>query len=71
MRGSIIKRSENSYTIILNLGRDPATGKRKQQWISVKGNIKDAEKRLGELLHQLDNGTFTKPGKTTVGEYLK
>lgn len=71
MRGHIVKRYKNSYTIVLNLGIDPTTGKRKQQWISVKGTKKDAEKRLSELLNQLDNGIYIKPGKTTLGEYLE
>ena len=71
MRGHIVKRYKNSYTIVLNLGVDPANGKRKQQWISVKGTKKDAEKRLAELLHQLDNGTFMKPGRTTLADYLR
>lgn len=71
MRGHIIKRYRNSYTIVLNLGRDPATGKRKQQWVSVKGTKKEAEKRLAELLHQLDNGALMKLGKTLVGEFLE
>jgi len=70
MRGHIFKRYKGSYTIVLNLGHDPATGKRKQQWISVKGTKRDAEKRLAELLHQLDNGTFMKPDKKTLGEYI-
>lgn len=70
MRGHIIKRYKGSYTVVLNLGIDPATGKRKQQWISVKGTKKEAEKRLAELLHQIDTGTFMKPGKTTVAEFL-
>jgi integrase len=71
MRGHITKRSKNSYSIVLELGRDPATGKRKQQWVTVKGTKKDAEKKLSELLHQLDTGTFIKPTKTTLAEYLK
>ena len=71
MRGHIIKRYKNSYTIVLNLGVDPSTGKRKQQWVSVKGPKKEAEKRLAELLHQIDTGTFMKPGKTTLAEYLE
>jgi integrase len=71
MRGHIIKRYKNSYTIVLNLGRDPSTGKSKQQWFSVKGTKKDAEKRLSELLHQRDTGTFMKPGKTTLGDFLE
>ena len=71
MRGHIVKRSENSYSIVLNLGRELDTGKRRQQWVTVKGSKRDAEKRLSELLHQLDTGTFVKLGKLTVADYLE
>ncbi len=71
MRGSIIKRGKSSYAIVLNLGNDPQTGNRKQQWVSVKGTKKDAEKRIPELFHQLDTGTFMRPTKTTLAEYLE
>ena len=71
MRGHIVKRYKNSYSIVINLGIDPSTGKPKQQWVSVKGTKKDAEKRLADLLHQLDTGAFMKPGRTTLAEYLK
>jgi len=71
MRGHIKKRGKNSYTIVLNLGRDPETGKRKQQWVSVKGTKKEAEKRLSELLSQLDNGILMRPTKTNLAEYLE
>jgi integrase len=71
MRGHIVKRGKNSYAIVLSLGADPATGKRKQQWVSVKGTKKDAERRLSEMLHQLDTGTFMKPSKTTLAEFLE
>ena len=69
MRGHIKKR-KNSYSIVLSLGRDPVTKQRKQQWITVHGTKRDAERKLAELLHQLDTGTFIKPGKTTLGEFL-
>lgn len=71
MRGHIIKRYKDSYTIVLTTGKDPSSGKPMQQWISIKGTKKDAEKRLAELLHQMDTGNYTKPGKVTVGEYLE
>ena len=71
MRGHIVKRGKDSYTVVLSLGTDPVTGKRRQQWVSVKGTKRAAEKRLGELLHQLDTGTFMRPGKTTLGEFLE
>ena len=70
MRGHITKRSEDSYSIVLDVGTDPATGRRRQQRVTVKGTKKDAEKRLGELIHQLDTGIFIRPGKTTLSEYL-
>jgi hypothetical protein len=71
MRGHITKRGKGSYTIVIDLGRDPKTGKRQQHWESIKGNKKDAEKRLSELLSQIDNGIFIQPKKTTIEDYLK
>jgi len=70
MRGHIVKRYKGSYSLVLNLGRDPVTGKPKQQWVSFKGSKPDAKKKITELLYQLDNGTFMKPSKTTLGEFL-
>lgn len=70
MRGHITQRSKGSYTIVVSLGRDPQTGKRRQQWVSVRGTKKDAERRLAQLLHQVDNGGLTKPTRLTVGQYL-
>jgi integrase len=70
MRGHIEKRGKNSYSIAVSMGKDATTGKYKQQWVSVKGTKKEAEKRLAEILNQIDNGTFLKPGKTTLAEYL-
>jgi len=71
MRGHIRKRGKDSYTIVVNLGTDRETGRRRQQWVTVRGTKKDAERRLSELLNQLDSGTFVKPRKITVGEYLQ
>ena len=71
MRGHIVQRSKGTYSIKISLGKDPATGKYKSQWFTVKGSKRDAEKRLSEILHQLDTGNYMKPGKTTVAEYLQ
>ncbi len=71
MRGHIEKRSKSSYSIKVSLGKDANTGKYKYQWTTVKGTKKEAEKRLSEILHQLDTGSFIKPGKTTLAEYLE
>ena len=71
MRGHIKTRSKGSWTIIFNLGRDPATGKSKQQWVTVRGTKKQAETRLAELLNQMDTGGFIKPTKETFGSFLQ
>ena len=71
MRGHIVKRGKNSYSIAVSLGRDATTGKYKYQWVTAKGSKKEAEKRLSEVLNQIDNGIFIKPGKTTLAEYLE
>ena len=71
MRGHIKQRSKGSWTIILNLGRDPANGKRKQQWVTIRGTKKQAETRLAELLNQMDTGGYIKPTKETFGSFLQ
>ena len=71
MRNGITKRSKNSYSIAISLGKDRDTGKYKYLWETVKGTRKDAEKRRADLLHQIDNGTFIRPNKTTLAEYLE
>jgi integrase len=70
MRGHIVKRYKSSYTIYLNLGRDPVTGKRKQLVVSVKGTKRQAEQKLADLIHGMDIGNYIKPNKVTLGEFL-
>ena len=72
MRGHIVQRSKNkgTWSIKIALGKDN-TGKYKYQWYTVQGSKRDAEKRLSELLHQLDTGAYITPGKATVTEYLE
>ncbi len=70
MRGHIEQRAKDSFSIKISLGKDATTGKYKYQWVTVKGSKKDAQKRLSELLHQLDTGNYIQPGKTTLAEYL-
>jgi integrase len=74
MRGSIRKRYEDSWNIILDVGYqvDPDTGKQKrvQKWFTVKGTKRDAERKLTELLHHLHCGEYGEPSRLTVGEWL-
>ena len=71
MRGHLEQRTKGSWTIWIELPRDPATGKRRQQTVTVRATKKDAERRLAELQHQVNTGGFVQPTKLTVGEFLK
>ena len=71
MPGSIVKRGKNSWSVIVDLGRDPVTGKRRQLWRSVKGRKREAEALLVQLLHQRDTGIDAPPGKLSVAEFLQ
>ena len=70
MKGSLKQRSEGSWTIILPLGRDPVTGKKRQKWHTVNGNKKQAQTELNRLLHELQTGSYTEPAKLTVKDFL-
>jgi len=69
MRGHIRKRG-NSWAIVIDLPKDPQTGKRRQQWHYTHGTKKDAERTLRELLYSLERGICIRPQRLTMGEYL-
>jgi integrase len=70
MRGTLVRRSKGSWSIKLELGKDPKTGKRTQKWITVRGNKKEAEVQLARHVNDLNTGGFVSPAKLTVAEYL-
>jgi integrase len=71
MPGHIRKRGRSSWTVIVDLGNDPTTGKRRQLWRSVKGPKREAEGLLVQLLHERDTGVERPVGKLTVAKYLE
>lgn len=71
MRGHLIKRSKDSWSIVLDIGRDPVTGKRRQQWTTVRGTKREAERKLTGIQNKIDMGLFVKPSKLTIGEFLQ
>ncbi|WP_084665658.1 site-specific integrase [Thermanaeromonas toyohensis] len=68
--GHLEKRYKSSWTIVIELDRDPVTGKRKRITKSVKGTKKEAEKEMVRMLNELERGTYVEPSGMTVGEYL-
>lgn len=68
--GSLKQRSKGSWSLIFDLSPDPATGKRRQKRMTVKGTKKEAEKIMRETLSSIDGGAYIKPEKMTVAQYL-
>jgi len=69
MRGHIRKRG-NKWVVVIDIGRDPVTNKRKQKWVTVNGTKKEAEKRLAELIAEVENGRYVEPINMSLGNYL-
>ena len=69
MKGCIIERN-GSLRLKVSLGRNHQTGKYQSYYETFHGNRTEAQKRLREILTELDKGIFTKPGKTTLADYL-
>jgi len=70
VRGSVVKRG-NGYSVVLELDRDPITGKRRQKWHSGYRTKRDAERGLAELLGNVNRGTYVPRSRQTVSEYVE
>ena len=66
-KGSIIKRG-NRYSIIVNL--QDSSGNRERKWESGFTTKRQAEKRLGELLTQIETGLNIEASHTAFGQFL-
>lgn len=69
MRGCIIERN-GSLRLKVSLGKNQQTGKYESYYETFRGNRTEAQKRLRQILTELDKGVFAKPGKATVADYL-
>lgn len=72
VKGSILNRPKGSdhWSIILEDGKDPATGKRRQKWHSFKGTKKGAEAELVRLKHEINTGEHVEADKVTVSQWI-
>jgi integrase len=68
-RGSIRRRGA-SWSVVVDVGRDPSSGKRKQQTKAGFRTQKEAQAWLTEQLGRLDRGEYVKPTRQTYGEFL-
>ena len=73
-RGSVFNRGTKdrpNYTINIDRGKDPVTGKRRRDWYSGFETKKEAEHARTRLLNELDTGRYVEPTKLTVKDLLE
>jgi len=71
MRGSVKRQSKDSWRITVSLGRNPKTGRYEKYQETIRGKKADADRRLAELIAQLEKGYAINPEKMTFGEFLE
>src|SRR5882762_11807493 len=73
MKGSLVKRGVNRWAIVVDRGYvvgPDGKRRRKQQWVSFRGNKQQADARLNELVGTAHRGEFVAPSKLTFGDWL-
>jgi integrase len=70
-RGHVRKRGAVWY-VVVERPRDPATGKRRQEWVRTAARTKkEAEVERTRLLREQDSGLAVEPHQITVGEWME
>ena len=69
MKGSLRQRSPGSWELTIDTGRD-ALGKRQRKFLTVRGTKAQAQRRLRELLSNIDRGIPPIPDKTLLRDWL-
>lgn len=70
MRGSVVRRGRG-YSIVVDIGRDPSTGKRKQKWQGGFHSKKEAEAELARVVNSVEQGTYVNAARTLLSDYLR
>jgi len=70
VRGSVVKRGDR-YSVVVELDRDPVSGRRRQKWHSGYRTKRDDERAMSEMVAALHAGTYLEPTKQTLEEFTK
>jgi integrase len=68
VKGNISARGENSWRLKFDIGQPG--GARQIQYVTVRGTKREAQRRLTELLSQVDKGEYAASSTETLGDYL-
>lgn len=70
MRGHIRKRGA-TWTYVIEIGRHPATGRRRQKWRSGFRTRREAQRALAEDLARINRGAYVEASRLTVAAFLR
>ncbi len=70
MTGHITQVGKGRWRIVVEVGRDPATGRRRRIVRRHRGRKAEAEEILTQLLSELRQGSYVEPSRVTVAEWL-
>jgi len=71
MKGHLRERGKGNWWAVVDIGRDPETGKRRQKWRKLSAKTKrEAQAELARLLVALAGGTYVEPSKLTVSNVI-
>jgi integrase len=70
VRGHVAKKGKRYYPVV-DVGRDPETGKRRQKWHPGHRTKKAAETALTDILGRLGRGEYVEPSRETVAAFLE
>ena len=68
MRGSVVKRGKG-YSVVLDLGDDPQTNKRRQKWHSGFRTKREAQAALAEMIGSVNQGTYVTRTKQSLAAF--
>lgn len=68
MRGHVRRRG-GTWAVVVDVGRDPQTRRRRQKWHSGCRTKREAENALGKILADIASGTYVEPTQQTLTEY--
>lgn len=63
--------NEKVHKIIIEYGKDPATGKRKRIKKTFHGKKSDEQKELTRMLNEIEQGLFVEPNKILFSDFMK
>ena len=69
MRGHVHRRGRG-WGYVVDVGIDPATGRRRQRTKSGFATKREAQEAVRRVLDEIRAGTYVEPSRETVGEYL-